>query len=302
MELLKNKTLIGLLYFTLLTTAPADERKVGYLWLLIPVGAREAAMAGASTAAGFGPQAMVYNPAAPARLTPFSLQANYTKWLLDTRHQSIFATRNLRYFQLGVGLASFTYGKFEYRENRPTSEPIGTFYPLDFTAYLNLSRTISSWAEIGLTGRYFYSKVLDYELSAIGADIGARVHPWPNLTIGAAITDFSRAFYYYYERFWLPTRGKIGLAYQLPLAHNRLTFAVDGSYLFYSKKLRITTGTEWGIAEIFYLRAGYDPFNPGNMINLGAGFHHGLFRVDYAYSPLGFNLGAAHRVTISVGY
>jgi|UniRef100_A0A7V3PTS9 hypothetical protein len=294
--------IISLLLFTLISPVTAGERKLGAAWLKIPVGARDAAMAGTGTAAAFGPQGLVYNPAATARLAPFTLQAGYTRWLLDTHHQSIFVSRDLHYFQLGLGLASFAYGKLEYRENRPTAEPIGTFSPLDLTAYLNFSRQFGKLTELGITARYYYSKVLDYEISAPGLDIGARFHPLPNLTIGAAITDFSRTLYYYYEQFWLPTRSRIGVAYQLPLSKNRLTVAIDGSYFFYNQEFRFTTGIEWTLAEIFSLRAGYDPLNPGNRLNFGAGFHHGLFRVDYAYSPLGFALGSAHRFGISFGY
>ncbi|MGB9742055.1 MAG: PorV/PorQ family protein [candidate division WOR-3 bacterium] len=297
-----NNLKTTLILLLLISLGTAGERKVGYAWLRIPAGAREAAMAGAGTASAFGPQALVYNPAATARLGPFTLQANYTRWFLDTHYQSIFASRNLHTFQLGLGLASFAYGKFEYRDDRPTAEPLATFTPLDLTAYLNLSRQFGSQAEIGVTTRYFYSKVLDYQISALGADIGTRLHPLPGLTIGAAITDFSRTLYYYYEEFWLPTRARLGGEYRLPLGDNRLTITIDGSYFFYSREFRIATGIEWTFGELISIRAGYDPQNPGNRLNFGAGFARSRFRVDYACSPLGFDLGTAHRFSISFGY
>ncbi len=300
---LKNKlNTTFVLLFTAFVTAKATERQVGCAWLKIPVGAREAAMAGTGTAAAFGPQALVYNPAATARLAPFSINASYTKWFLDTHHQSIFANRDLGIFQLGLGLSSFAYGKIEYREERPTEEPFGTFSPLDLTGYLNFARTLGDFAEIGFSARYFYSKIINNQASALGADAGFRVHPLPNLTVGLAVTDFGKTLYYYYEPFWLPTRARVGLSWNLPIGTTRLTLTGDASYFFYNRNFRASAGTELTVNEILFIRAGCDPLNPGNRFSFGTGIRHRLFRLDYAWSPLGFNLGSAHRLSLSFGY
>lgn len=280
----------------------AGERRVGVAWLKIPVGAREAALAGAGTAAAFGPQALVYNPAATARLAPFAISASYTKWLLDTHHQSVFATRDLGILQLGVGIASFAYGSVEYRDEWPTEEPLGTFSPLDLTAYLNLARSLGELAAIGITGRYFYSKIISNQASALGLDAGLRLRPLSSLTLGVAVTDFGRTMYYYYEPFWLPTRLRIGAAWNLPVGKSQFTLTGDAGYFFYNRDFRVSAGTEWTLNETFFLRTGWDPLNPGNRFSFGAGLRHRLIRLDYAWSPLGFNLGSAHRITLSFGY
>ena len=277
-------------------------RRVGCAWLTIPVGAREAAMAGTGTAAAIGPQALAYNPAASARISPFSVQLGYTKWFLDTHHQSIFTARDFRHFVLGIGIASFTHGRFEYRDERPTEEPLGTFSPLDLTGYLNLSRQLENVAALGFSARYFYSKIKDDEASGFGGDIGCRFYPLKNLTFAAAIIDFGKTMSYRYEIFWLPTRGSIGTDYKLPLGNHLLNFALDGSYSFYTKEIDYSFGSEFILASIIAFRAGCAFTNKISRLNFGLGIRRGLLRLDYAFSPLDFNLGSAHRIAIGFGY
>ncbi|MGQ9707900.1 MAG: PorV/PorQ family protein [bacterium] len=292
---------IGIIYFVF-TSAAIASRPVGFTWLKIPVGTREAAMAGSGTANALGPQALAYNPAATARISPFSAQAEYAKWFLDTHHQSLFVTRDLRHLAVGLGIATFSSGKFEYRDEVPTDTPLGTFSPLDLTGYLNLSRPLGEFASIGINLRYFYSKILNYNLSGFGTDIGTRLYPLNNLTLAAAVIDFGQTLSYKYELFWLPTRVRIGAGYKLPFGAHLFCLTIDGSYIFYTKEVNCCLGGEFTIADILSLRAGYDLTNKANHFNFGLGIQRGLFRLDYAFSPFTFNLGAAHRIAIGFGY
>ncbi|NPV14635.1 PorV/PorQ family protein [candidate division WOR-3 bacterium] len=290
-----------LLVFVFALGYGAEERLVGNAWLTIPVGTREAALAGAATATSYGPQGIFYNPAATAHSTPFTAQVEYTKWFLDTHHQSLFIARNFKHFVLGLGVVSFASGKFEYREEIPTEAPLGTFSPLDLTGYLNIARNFSPWANAGISCRYFYSKIMSNELSGFGVDIGARFHPLKNLSTGVAIIDFGRTMSYKYQLIWLPTRVRGGIAYNLPLGKNRLLLVTDGSWFFYSKKAEAQVGTEFQLGKILSLRTGYDLLNPANHLNFGLGVAVNRFRFDYAFSPLQFGLGSSHRFGVAYG-
>ncbi len=292
----------GLTLIVLFGIGFSTERQVGCAWLKIPVGAREAAMAGCGTATGTGPQALVYNPANSAFISPFSIQADYTKWFLDTRHQSLFLIRDCRYLVVGGGVTSFTNGKFEYRTDRPTAEPLGTFTPVDITGYFNLAKFWHRYAVTGITVRYFYSKIMSSELNGFGADVGVRSAPLKNLTIGLAVVDFGRTLSYRRDVFWLPARARLGIGYQLPLGNNRFTGAIDGSYFFYSQKTALQIGAEFQLNQFLSLRAGYDLGNTAGNLNFGLGLTRNKIRIDYAFSPLEFNLGAAHRLAIGFGY
>ncbi|MCR4422979.1 MAG: PorV/PorQ family protein [candidate division WOR-3 bacterium] len=279
----------------------ANDRQVGCVWLTIPVGTREAALAGAGTATSLGPQGIFYNPAATANTPPFAAQVEYTKWFLDTHHQSLFIARDFRHFALGLGAVSFASGKFDYREEIPTEEPLATFSPLDLTGYINIARCFAPWANAGISARYFYSKVLNNELSGFGFDIGARFKPRKNLSAGIAVVDFGRTLSYKYQLIWLPTRLRCGIGYNLPFGKNSLLFVADGSYFFYSQKFQAQLGTEFRLGDILSLRTGYDPLNPGNRLNFGIGVAVNRFRFDYTFAPLGFGLGTAHRFGVAYG-
>lgn len=285
----------------IITTCYGRERAVGCAWLNIPVGTREAALAGAGTAISLGPQGIFYNPAATAHHAPFSAHIEYTKWFLDIHHQALFVSRNLNCFALGLGVVSFSSGRFEYREEIPSEEPLGTFSPLDLTGYLNIARPLANWADAGITARYFYSKVMSYELAGFGIDIGARFHPLKNFSTGVAIVNFGRTVSYKYQLIWLPVRARGGFAYALPISKSNILLAVDGSWFFYSKKGDVQLGTEFLLGKILSLRVGYDILNPSNHINLGLGVTTKRFRLDYAFVPFEFGLGSSHRLGIDYG-
>lgn len=295
----------SLLLTLLLLVLPAagDSRRVGFAWLTIPVGPREAALAGAGTAVAFGPEGIFYNPAADAAAdAAFSASTEYTRWFLDTHHQSIFIARNFSPFTLGLGIVSFANGKFEYREEIPTPEPLGTFSPLDLTGYLNLARAFTPWASAGISARYFYSKVMDYELSGWGFDLGARFVPVKNLEAGAALVNFCRTLSYKQDLIWPPARLRCGVGYTLPLGRNPLLLVADGSYFLYrEKKFALSLGTQLELADILALRAGYDPLSPARSLTLGFGVRVKRLHFDYAFAPMGYGLGTVHRLGIGFG-
>lgn len=258
-------------------------------------------MAGTGVAAAFGPQAITLNPAAGAGTNGFAAVASYAKWILDTHHQSLFVARSFPALCVGLGLSSFSAGEFEYR-TEPTEDPIGTFTPTDFTAYLNLARPVGNIVQIGLTARYFYSRVYENDAAGLGIDGGVRVMPVKRLTVGASVVDFGKTMYFVRDVFWLPTRGRLGVSYDLlPFEHGRLTFAADGSYFVYSRVAGAAAALEFAWNEVVALRAGYDFLSEANHLDFGLGLRAGSFRFDYSFAPMSFDLGGAHRVSVGLG-
>ncbi len=284
-----------------LVVAMALAGPTGFSSLKILPGVREAGMAGTGAASAFGPQAIAVNPAAGAGTNGFSVVASYAKWLLDTHHQSLFVGRNLSALSVGFGVSSFSAGQFEHRI-KPTEDPIGTFTPTDFTAYLNLARPIGNMIQVGLTGRYYYTRVYDNDAEGLGLDGGVRVVPIDGLTLGASIVDFGKTMYFVREVFWLPTRARLGASYDLvPFEHGRLTLAADGSYFLYSKLTGATAGLEFAWNDVVALRAGYDFLSEANHLNFGLGLRAGLVRFDYSFAAMNLDLGGAHRVSVGIG-
>jgi hypothetical protein len=287
--------------FVVLVAALAAAGPTGFSSLKILPGVREAGMGGTGAASAFGPQAISVNPAAGAATNGFAATASYAKWILDTHHQSLFVARSFQTLCVGVGFTSFSAGQFEYRV-KPTEDPVGTFTPTDFTAYFNLARPIGAKVQVGITGRYFYSRVYDNDAEGLGIDGGVRVMPIQRLTVGVSLVDFGKTMYYAREVFWLPARGRLGASYDImPFEHGRLTVTADGSYSIYSKVTGAAAGLEFAWSEVVALRTGYDFLSDANHLNFGLGLRAGLFRFDYSFAVMNFDLGGAHRVSVGIG-
>ncbi|MEO0079627.1 MAG: PorV/PorQ family protein [candidate division WOR-3 bacterium] len=286
----------------LLIVASALAGPEGFASLKVLPGTRECGMGGVGVASAFGPQAVAWNPAATASVPVFAASVNYVKWILDTHHQSLFLVRNLKRLNIGLGLASFSAGRFEFREDVPTEEPVGWFAPTDFTGYLNVATALGPKGELGVTGRYFYSKIMTYQAAGPGLDLGMRLRPVKGLVVGASVVDFGKWLSYHRDPFWLPTRGRLGVCYELPFGENRLILACDGSYFFFSRTAGFQAGTEFQLGRILALRAGYDLLARANHLNFGFGLNIGDFRIDYSLAPLCYDLGAAHRLSLGFGY
>jgi hypothetical protein len=284
-----------------LAVATALAGMTGFSSLKILPGVREAGMGGTGVASAFGPQAISVNPAAGAATDGFAATVSYAKWILDTHHQSLFVARSYPALCIGLGVTSFSAGQFEYRIN-PTEDPIGTFTPTDITAYLNLARPIGKMVQVGLTARYFYSRVSENDAAGLGLSGGVRVMPVDRLTLGASIVDFGKKLYFVQEEFLLPTRGRLGASYDIvPLDRVRLTVTADGSYYPYSKVTGAAAGLEFAWNDVVALRAGYDFLSEANHLNFGLGLRAGLFHLEYSYAVMNLDLGGAHRIAVGLG-
>jgi hypothetical protein len=267
---------------------------------IIP-GVREAGMAGVGVASAVGPQAIALNPAAGAGIRSFSAVASYSKWALDSRHQSAFVGRNLSVLNVGFGVSSFSSGVFEYRI-RPSEVPLGTFTPTDISAYLNVARSFGSIVQAGLTGRYYYSRVLDDDAGGFGVDGGVRVMPLKGLALGASVVDLGKTMSYRREVFWLPTRARLGAKYDVhPFERGRVTVAADAGYLPNTREFGLALGGEFAFADVVALRAGYDVLSDGGRLAFGLGLRAAALRFDYSLVALGFDMGMAHRISVALG-
>jgi len=283
----------------------AVETFTGFSSLRINPSARECAMGGAGVISAIGPSAMYYNPALTATLKSFTVNINYTKWFLDTYQQSIFLTRPLPYFNLGLGVVNFNAGELEYRPDHPTESPYGEFNPVDFNFYLNLSRSAAKMG-YGISARVYYEKIYEYTATGIGADVGLSFVPVPNLQVGFSIINFGTTMRFIREDFLLPTKFLAGLNYNINFSQNssfpKLKIASDLGYLFYDKKAELNSGLELSFKDKYFIRTGYKSTEQANHYNFGFGVIVQKFRIEYAYSPFDLNISGTHHFSLSLGY
>jgi hypothetical protein len=274
----------------------------GFSSLKVLPGVREAGMGNAGVASGFGPQAMVWNPAATAGVLGFAARASYTKWMLDTHQEAVYVVRNLRALNVGVGVTGFSAGKFEYRTEVPTEEPLGEFEPGDFHFHLNVARSFGSMVDLGLTGRLYYTKAFEEYALGPGLDVGIRVRPVCGLVLGASVVDFARTMAYQREVFRVPVRARLGAAYDMAASeHISVSVTGEGSYYFYARSFDAQTGLEVGWSDFVFLRVGGEWLGETIRPAAGLGVKAGGIRFDYSFTPLNDNLGQAHRFALALG-
>jgi hypothetical protein len=304
-------TIFTLLLISILFTSSlfAENFRTGLASLQITPNARECAMAGTGVVSAIGPSAMYYNPSLTGNLNSFAININYTKWFLDTYEQSLFLVKPLHFLNLGLGVVNFNAGKFDFRPDYPTDEPTGYYKPNDFNFYLNLSRTItknSYSTSFGISGRYYYEKIYEYDATGIGADAGFAVKFPANVQIGFSIINFGTTMKFIREDFWLPTRLLGGVSYNVDFSNTELKPKVkitsDLGYLMYDDKFEFNSGIELSMKDKYFLRTGYKFIDKTNHLNFGFGLIVKNLRIEYAFSPYSLNLNTTHHFSLSLGY
>lgn len=277
------------------------EAATGMASLRIVAGVREAGMGGAGVAAGTGAQAITLNPAASATVKDFGVSASYTSWLLDASQQSVTAVRNLDFVSLGFGITGFSAGKFEYRSDVPTQEPIGTFLPFEHSLRVNVSRLIENIIGAGMSVRYYHSKVFDRQTSGFGCDLGIRITPLKQLTVGLSLLDFGWNLSYFYERFRLPTRSVLGVTLGQALNDQlSVNLAADAGMGVYTRDFELRGGAELEWQRLVSCRLGYEFLEGIGRPAFGLGIRKGIVQLDYALSSLNSNLGMAHKFGVEL--
>ena len=274
----------------------------GFSALKVMPGCREAGLGNTGVASASGAHGIAWNPAAAAQVSDFSADVSYAKWLLDSHQQSLFLVRNLKVLNAGLGVVGLTAGNFEHRNEVPTEEPLGLFRPTEYAFSLNLSRSFGRWVDAGVTGRYYYSKVLEDAAHGPGVDLGVRVYPLNGLVVGASLVDFGKNLAYVRESYRLPTRARAGISYSQCLGGRLHANAeLQGSYFVYTGTPNVHAGLEVGWSETVSVRAGCEWLGERLRPGFGVGLAFGTFRFDYALTLLNDDLGQAHRVAVGLG-
>ena len=307
--------------------------------LLIPVGARNTAMAGAATATAAGIEAIYWNPAGLPR-TKRGTEAMFS-------HMEYFADIGVEYFavstsfeefgSVGVSLKTLSFGDMEITTaNAP--DGTGQFYnPTYVTAGLTYGLLLTDRISVGVTVNLVSERIDRVSASAVAFDFGVQYSNFANvggltiavaarnigssmkfegsgLLVDATSTDLRRPASFYQvqaQEDELPSVIELGLAYAWNIADmNTLLF----SGVFQNNNLsedEYKIGAEYNYNDLFFLRAGYtfsneyiaDAYPFG--FTAGAGVHYDFggiaVGVDYAYREMQFFNGN-HTIALSLGF
>ena len=252
--------------------------------LLIPVGARDLAMGGASVATTSGIDALYWNPAGLAR-SSFGAQAMFS-------HMSYIADIPVNYFAVGASFEGFGSLGFSLKslgigDIAVTNEdfPDGTgeiITPTYVTLGATYSRMLAENISVGVTGNLISERIDRVSASGIAFSAGVQYSNLgnvPGLNIGVAIKNIgpqmqfdgsallrqgevgeNRQGYYKIEAgsFELPSTIEIGGSYTRTFSDDNIVTLVS---LFQNNNFSVDEykiGAEYSYRNYFFVRGGWD--------------------------------------------
>lgn len=274
----------------------ADPGSVGFNFLKVSPGARNAAMGeiGASLPADL--YGVYFNPAGIVGIPQSSVSFMHLEGIFDTRREFLGAATNAFGGALALGFDYFKVGDLEARD-APTEEPIGLFDSQDWLLALSYARPVGAKFSAGLTGKYAAEKIESRTADAVLFDAGLQFHPTPAATLGLALRNIGSKPKFSAEEIDIPVTVAGGVS----LAVHGLTAALELAAPKESD-LRVNLGAEKVLAEIFALRAGYKIGYDEENFSAGAGFRKSIWQIDYAFVPFKSGLGSTHRFALTINF
>ncbi|MBN8546449.1 MAG: PorV/PorQ family protein [Ignavibacteria bacterium] len=288
----------------------------GAQFLQIPLGARQAAMGGASIALTDDASSIFWNPAGLSSVSNVDFHFTNLNWfgLFDLNAAAGAYKLGGDAGVLGVHFISFSTGKIEITtEKKPNGT--GRFYDAqDIALGLTYSRAITDRFRTGITVKYVSQRIWNETATGIAFDIGTQYTlDFQNLTIAMSMTNFGPDMRFdgpdlnvtYLrdeniplsrlapaklgtEDFSLPLHFQVGIAMDIfKIDFVKMRAALDVTHPNDNLE-RVNFGTEISVFDRVFLRGGYRYNYDDEKITFGAGANlplgESVVSFDYAYS------------------
>jgi hypothetical protein len=308
--------------------------------LLIPVGARDIALGGATISTTRGVEALFWNPAGVAKMTgSASLYMSHMNYIADIGVEYGAVSANFNEFGvLSLSLKSLSVGDIPVTT---TSDPDGTgqvFSPQFFTIGLSYSRQLSDRISVGLTTHILAERLGDVSANGVAFDVGViydnlasfeglslgvvvkNIGPQmtfsgPGLLTQASVTDQNRPPQLYAIEaapFELPSTIEFGLGYKKAFDEVNAVLLTTSfqSNNFSGDEYRL--GLEYGFQNMLFLRGGYTasqkdqtggPYLYGPSFGLGVQYALGSVDVSFDYAFRAVKVfDANHVISLKLGF
>lgn len=304
-------------------------------FLEIGVGARAMGMGGAYVAVANDPTAIYYNPAGISAVRGQQVEFMHNEWLVDTNFDFLGAVTQLPFWNSSLGF-SFVMLDFGEQPVRTVERPEGNgeiYGARDYAVTLTYATALTPQFSFGLSTKYINQKIFNQSGGAMALDVGISYStPLRGLRLGMSISNFGGEISltgrdldtttdpdeindgidrvqarYATNSYPLPLLFRAGVAYQMEwgaLGNVLLTGDVNHPG---DNTESVNLGMEYGYANLFFLRAGYENLYEQDAVN-GLTFGGGIdyyqegkmgLRIDYAWSDWGI-LESSHRFSVGL--
>lgn len=318
----KFTTLIFIALFTVFLYAGDAARKgtTGADYLLIPVGARGIATAGAFVANLTGLESIYYNPAGLDIAGGAEFMFSYMNYFADINiTYAAISTQLSDFGSLAFTLKTVGFGDIPITT---VNEPDGTgstYSPVYLTVGLTYSKLITDRISVGTNIKFLSESIQNVTANGVAVDVGVQYFFTPKFTIGATVMNIGPNMRYsgpeltdrtnipgsdigslggqyeiVSESFQIPSYFQLALSYGLDInEQNNMMFA---STFVANNALEdvLNFGLEYGFANTFFLRGGYNYTAGGNSDETVFGFTAGA-GLDYQTGDVGIVFDYAFR-------
>ncbi len=274
----------------------AEPGTVGFNFLKVSWGARQAALGDAGVAAGEGLWGLYFNPATVAAGSSTAVGFMHHEYIFDTRREFVGARFPLFGGGVAAGLDFFSVSDIEARQF-PTSDPQALFDAHQVLWFVGYGKEISTGLTVGVTAKYAYEKIETISAEAFAFDLGALWQLNQRIAVGAAIRNLGDKPQFLSEEVDLPMTVAVGGA----ATFSEMLFTGDLSFPK-EADTRINVGVERWLTEYLALRGGYKIGYDEENLTLGLGIRHDIWSVDYAFVPHTSGLGPGHRFALTVSW
>lgn len=336
-----RKLLVFLAVFVIfagITNAGDVARKgtTGADQLLIPVGARSIATAGAFLSNTVGVESIYYNPAGLDVLGKSEAMFSYMSYLADI---------NVSYIAVGakigdMGSFGFSFKTFDMGNIPVTTveapDGTGASYSPDFyTAALTYSKVITDRVTVGINTKLIHEGIMNATANGFAIDFGVQYRFPTNLSLGVAVKNIGSNMSYsgqdlqartdvpgsnpnsalgayeaVTEEFQLPSYFELSAAYNFTI-NEQNNLLLGGSFRNNNAgEDKMAFGGEYSFMKTFFVRGGYDFLleNSSQSIfgfSCGAGVNYNLMEdvgivVDYAFRTVKDFPQANHIFTVKL--
>ena len=287
--------LLSTIYYQPSTAYAGGPGTAAASFLNIGMGVRAAGMGGAFTGIADDANAIYYNPSGLVQLKVKELTAIHTTWLTGVESQYLgFATSIGEESAFGL---SGTYLHTEDIERDILGEELGVFRDYYENVNLSYARAITQNLSLGGTLKWIYGSLAEHEASTYGLDVGLLYKTSAKgLSLGLSAQNIGGGMTFIEEEDPLPLNLKFGIGYR-PIKN--LVLGLNVTKPNTTDRLRLGLGSEYTIAKILSLRAGFSQKGDDEFSGLTAGAGINLFglQLDYAWVPYG-ELGETNRYSL----
>ena len=311
----------------------SNKGTVAAPFLELGVNARAEAMGGAYVAQYGNVDMMYWNPAGLMGVEGIGLSFSNIEWLAETSFQYAAATVPLYGLNSMLGVSFTTLGVPQQDVRDYDGSLTGERYDArDFALGLTFATSLTEKISVGGSAKYIHQRIWSEKAIGMALDFGIHYQtPIEGLSMGTSLSNFGGNMSmdgknlkeiidpdpinqgvndipvsYETSGYPLPQLFRFGLAYQRDFGDIHTMTAIDVMHPTASTE-SINLGTEFGLRDIVFIRAGYQNlFERGqvNGLTLGAGVLAKIqsrqqLQFDYAWSDWG-RLGRAHRVSMSI--